>query len=76
MSKLIVAAAVLGFGLTGTAWAQKKDCNELKTEIEAKIKKNGVDKFNLDVVDASAQAEGKVVGTCDGGAKKIVYKKG
>jgi len=77
MGKLIVAAAaVLAVGLTGTAWAQKKDCTELKTEIEGKIKKNGVDKFSLDVVDANAQAEGKVVGTCDGGAKKIVYKKG
>jgi hypothetical protein len=76
MGKLIVAAVVLGLGLTGTAWAQKKDCNELKGEIEAKIKKNGIDKFALDVVDANAQAEGKVVGTCDGGAKKIVYKKG
>jgi hypothetical protein len=75
MGKLIVAA-VLALGLTGTAWAQKKDCNELKSEIEGKIKKNGVDKFSLDVVDANAQAEGKVVGTCDGGAKKIVYKKG
>ena len=75
MGKLIVAAVVLGMGLTGPAWAQKKDCAELKGEIEAKIKKNGVDKFALDVVDANAQAEGKVVGTCDGGAKKIVYKK-
>jgi hypothetical protein len=74
MGKLIVAA-VVALGLTGTAWAQKKDCNELKGEIEAKIKKNGVDKFALDVVDASAQAEGKVVGTCEGGSKKIVYKK-
>jgi len=74
MGKLIVAV-VVAMGLSGPAWAQKKDCAELKGEIEAKIKKNGVDKFNLDVVDANAQAEGKVVGTCDGGAKKIVYKK-
>jgi hypothetical protein len=74
MVRLIVAALVLG--LSGTAWAQKKDCAELKGEIEAKIKKNGVDKFTLDIVDASAQSDGKVVGTCDGGAKKIVYKKG
>ena len=35
MGKLIVAAVVLGMGLTGAAWAQKKDCAELKTEIEA-----------------------------------------
>jgi len=76
MGKLIVAvAAVLAVGLAYPAWAQRKDCAELKGEIEAKIKKNGVDKFNLDVVDANAQADGKVVGTCDGGAKKIVYKK-
>jgi hypothetical protein len=78
MGKLIVAAAaaVLAVGLTGTAWAQRKDCTELKTEIEAKIKKNGVDKFSLDIKDANDQADGKVVGTCEGGSKKIVYKKG
>jgi Protein of unknown function (DUF1161) len=80
MGKVIVAALVLG--LSTTAWAQKKDCNELKSEIEAKLKKNGVDKFTLDIVDADKQeegkgkADGKVVGTCDGGTKKIVYKKG
>ncbi|HYL90685.1 MAG TPA: DUF1161 domain-containing protein [Burkholderiales bacterium] len=78
MGKVIVAAAVLGLSTFGisTAWAQKKDCNELKTEIEAKIKKNGVDKFTLDIIEADKQADGKVVGTCDGGSKKIVYKKG
>ena len=78
MGKLIVAAAaVLAVGLACPAWAQKKDCAELKGEIEAKIKKNGVDKFSLDVVDAAAEAkDGKVVGTCDGGTKKIVYKRG
>ncbi len=76
MVRLIVAAVVLGLSASGSAWAQKKDCAELKGEIEAKIKKNGVEKFTLDIVDASAQADGKVVGTCDGGAKKIVYKRG
>lgn len=76
MAKLIVAAVVVGLGLASPAWAQRKDCNELKGEIEAKIKKNGVEKFSLDVVEADKQAEGKVVGTCDGGTKKIVYKRG
>jgi len=76
MVRLIVAAVVLGLSASGSAWAQKKDCAELKGEIEAKIKKNGVEKFTLDIVEASAQADGKVVGTCDGGAKKIVYKRG
>jgi hypothetical protein len=75
MGKLIVAALVV-VGLSSPAWAQRKGCDELKGEIDAKIKKNGVEKFTLDIVDKDAQAEGKVVGTCDGGTKKIVYKRG
>jgi Protein of unknown function (DUF1161) len=76
MVKLIVAAVVAGLALSGPALAQRKDCNELKGEIDAKIKANGVEKFTLDILDKDAQAEGKVVGTCDGGTKKIVYKRG
>jgi len=75
--KVGIAAAVLSaFALSSPAFAQKKSCDELKGEIEAKIKKNGVEKFTLDVIEKDAQSDGKVVGTCDGGAKKIVYKKG
>jgi hypothetical protein len=74
--KMIVAAVVVGMAVSGPALAQRKDCGELKGEIEAKIKKNGVEKFSLDVVEKDAQADGKVVGTCDGGEKKIVYKRG
>ena len=76
MGKLIAAAVVVGLVISGPALAQRKDCDALKGEIEAKIKKNGVEKFSLDVLDKDAQAEGKVVGTCDSGAKKIVYKRG
>jgi hypothetical protein len=76
MAKWIAAALVVGVAVAGPALAQRKDCNELKGEIEAKIKKNGVEKFSLDVLDANAQSDGKVVGTCEGGSKKIVYKKG
>jgi hypothetical protein len=75
MTRLIAAAVVIGMAISGPALAQRKDCGELKGEIEAKIKKNGVEKFTLEVVEADKQAEGKVVGTCDGGTKKIVYKR-
>jgi hypothetical protein len=54
----------------------RKACEELKAEIDAKIKKNGVPMYSLDVVDMDTQAEGKIVGTCDGNTKKIVYKRG
>lgn len=76
MVKLIALAVVVGLAISGPALAQRKDCGELRGEIEAKIKKNGVEKFSLDVLDKDAQADGKVVGTCDGGTKKIVYKRG
>ena len=76
MVKLIAAAVAVGLAVSGPALAQRKDCGELKAEIETKIKGNGVEKFSLDVVDKDAQADGKVVGTCDGGTKKIVYKRG
>jgi hypothetical protein len=78
MVRIIVAVLVLG--ISGAALAQRKSCEDLKGEIEAKIKKNGVDKFTLDIVDAEkadeAAKDGKVVGSCDGGTKRIVYKRG
>jgi len=58
------------------ASAQVKPCEELKSEIEAKIKNNGVKDFTLTIVDKDQAEDGKVVGTCDGGTKKIVYKRG
>ena len=67
---LVLALAV------GPALAQRKDCEELKGEIDAKIQKNGVKEFTLTIADKDAAADGKVVGTCDGGTKKIVYKRG
>jgi len=55
---------------------QRKDCGELKTEIETKIRNNGVKVFTLAVVGKDTAEDGKVVGTCDGGTSKIVYKRG
>jgi hypothetical protein len=69
---------MLVLGLSGSVWAQqRKPCEELKAEIDAKIRKNGIDMFTLDVVEMDAQImEGaKVVGTCDGQTRKIVYKR-
>jgi TRAP-type C4-dicarboxylate transport system substrate-binding protein len=76
MLRVIVAMMVLAMAGAASAQAMRKPCEELKAEIDAKIKKNGVAVYTLDVVDVDAQAEGKVVGTCDGNTKKIVYKRG
>lgn len=74
MLRTIAALVVLGLALP--AWAQKKPCEELKAEIEAKLKSKGVEKYSLDIVPAESAKDAKVVGSCDGGAKRIVYKRG
>lgn len=62
--------------LSAPAFAAKKDCNELKSEIDGKLKAKGVQAYQLDVVPADQAGDARIVGSCDGGAMKIVYKKG
>ena len=73
--RLMLAVGALALA-AATAPAFAKSCEELKGEIDAKIKANGVTQYTLTVVDKDATADGKVVGTCEGGTKKIVYKRG
>lgn len=74
MSRVLFTAA-LALAMS-PALAQKKSCDELKAEIEAKIKAKGVKTYTVDIV-SPAEAKGKtVVGSCEGGAKRIVYKRG
>lgn len=73
MSKLITAL-VLSLSLV-PAWAQKS-CEELKTEIAAKLEAKGVKGAQLDIVASEEVKDQKVVGSCEGGKKKITYKKG
>ncbi len=62
--------------LVATAGAAAGTCETLRAQIETKIRVAGVTVFTLEVVDASQTAAGRVVGTCDQGAKKIVYAQG
>ena len=75
--KMLAAVGVLLF-VPVCAHAQgAKNCEELKTEIAAKLDAKGVKSYTLTIVDKDDQtAEGKVVGTCGGGTKKIMYKRG
>jgi Protein of unknown function (DUF1161) len=50
-------------------------CEQLKADIAAKIDVKGVKDYTLDIVANDQVADQKVVGSCDGGAKKIVYAK-
>jgi hypothetical protein len=72
-----VAAA---FGLTAalgsTAACAGTPCEDVKSQIAAKLEAKGVKAYTLDVVAADEVKDQKVVGSCEGGTKKIVYSKG
>lgn len=53
----------------------QKDCEELKSEISAKLNAKGVMNFTLEIIPAAQATDAKVVGTCEAGSKKITYKR-
>ena len=54
--------------------AQRKACEELKMEIAAKMDAKGVKNYTLTIVDAKEVKDtDKVVGSCDGNTKRILY---
>jgi Protein of unknown function (DUF1161) len=55
--------------------ALARNCDEVKAEIDAKIKAKGVMNYVLQIVNGPDVREGQVVGSCDVGAKRIVYFK-
>ena len=74
MKNFLLAVGLLS--IAGTALAAGKPCEELKSEIAAKIDAKGASGYSLEVVDKGASTDAKVVGTCEGGTKEIVYKRG
>ena len=74
MKILALAAALL---MLGTPALAKKPCDELKSEIETKLQAKGVKNYTLEIKPAEETKDLKegstIVGSCDGGTKKIVY---
>jgi hypothetical protein len=73
--KRVVAALVLCLTVT-PAFSQQKPCEELKSEIAKKLEAKGVTNYQLDIVATDDVKDQKVVGSCEGGTKKITYKRG
>jgi hypothetical protein len=74
MRPLATIAVLLSVSLSVFAQAAKP-CEELKSEIAKKLEANGVKSYSLEIVAKDKEVEGKVVGTCEGGTKKIVYSR-
>ncbi|MEE9911637.1 MAG: DUF1161 domain-containing protein [Deltaproteobacteria bacterium] len=70
---ILLAAAMVFCGTS--AFAEIKSCEELKTEIEAKLKAKGVKEYTLEIIPAEQVKDQKIVGSCEGGTKKISYSR-
>ena len=68
---------LVGFALvlSASVSAEIKSCDALKAEIDAKLQAKGVTNYMLEVIETSAVKDEKVIGSCDGGSKKITYRK-
>jgi len=73
--RTILAPALILLAATLPAFAAEgpKPCDELRAEIAAKIDARGVPRYTLEIVAPDATGERKVVGSCEGGSKRIVY---
>src|SRR5258708_9741044 len=73
--KLLATFGVLLFVSVPAHAQTAKPCEELKDEITKKLDAKGVKGYTLEIVAKDKDAEGKVVGTCDGDTKKIIYNR-
>lgn len=70
------AFTVLGMLMASAVLAAPKPCEELKAEIEAKIQARGVTSYTLEIVpNNEVHDQNMVVGSCEGGTRKIIYQK-
>lgn len=78
MKMWTMAAALL---MSASAMAQaaptaRKSCDDLKAEIAKKLDAKNVVGYSLDVVDKGKESQdAKIVGSCDGATKSIVYSR-
>lgn len=76
MKRTVILFAIACAMTPAFASAARLDCAEFKTKLEEKMQAKGVKNFTLEAVDMKADEAGaKVVGTCDGNTKKMLYKR-
>lgn len=72
-TKILVLAAMTA--LSAQSQAATKPCEELKTEIAAKLDAKNVKGYTLEIVASDKTENQQVIGSCEGGSKKIILKK-
>ena len=75
MKKIVTIGLLAASFFASSAWAAKP-CEELSSEIGAKLEAAGVKGYTLDIAASDADEVGaKVVGTCNAGKGKILYRR-
>ncbi len=74
--QMAVVALLLSCAYATAQEPARKSCEDLKAEIGKKLEAKGVTSYSLDIIDKGKESDGKVVGSCDGGTKSLVYKRG
>ncbi|MFT7776723.1 DUF1161 domain-containing protein [Roseateles sp.] len=69
----LLALSATALLLTQSALAAPKPCDELKAEIAARLDEKGVKGYEITAVENYKVGDAKVIGSCDGGTKKLTY---
>jgi hypothetical protein len=75
MKRVMCVLIAVAFLSCVAGFAQIKPCEDLKGEIDGKLKEKGVTNYTLEIVPTDQIKDQKVVGSCDGGKMKITYTK-
>ena len=75
MKRIILSLVSVTVFCFTSAFAEIKSCGELKAEIEAKLKAKGVEGYTLEIIPADQVKDQKIIGSCEGGTKKISYSR-
>jgi hypothetical protein len=75
MKKIILAAGLVAAFAALPVFAGTP-CDDVKAQIAKKLDGKGVKNYMLEAVAAADVKSQKVVGSCEAGAKKIVYARG
>ena len=75
MKRIIFSLVLVAAFSCTSAFAEIKSCEELKAEIEAKLKAKGVEGYTLEIVPADQVKDQTIIGSCEGGTKKISYSR-
>ncbi len=75
MKRIILSLVLVTAFICTPAFAEIKSCEELKAEIEAKLKAKGVEGYTLEIIPADQVKGQTIIGSCEGGTKKISYSR-